>query len=203
LQLKSWIFKKGQSPVIFNGRQIAQTARSLFTAQSPDAILLDVGRALLETLRQLGLVSRNLDAGYVRVTKTDDDTYNVLLDYASPGDSDTFIRAFQEIFEPVRDQRYLIMRTEDRLPSLPLQILWRPLRNWIRETGMYPPAYHPVPKILASRKERVEMFAKYWAKFVGGGEIVFTRSEQGRAVLLSARAQRRPKVKQQAFETWR
>lgn len=189
--------------VIFNGRQIAQTARSLFIAQSPDAILLDVGRALLETLRQLGLVSRNLDTGYVRVTKTDDDTYNVLLDYASPEDSDIFIRAFQEIFEPVRDQRYLIMRTEDRLPSLPMQILWLPLRNWIRETGMYPPAYHPVPKILASRKERVEMFAKYWAKFVGGGEIVFTRSERGRAVLLSARAQRRPKVKQQAFETWR
>ncbi len=189
--------------IIFNGRQIAQTARSLFIAQAPDAILLDVGRALLETLRQLGLVSRNLDAGYVRVTKTADDAYNVLLDYASPEDSDTFIRAFREIFEPVRDQRYLIMRTEDRLPNLPLQILWRPLRNWVRETGMYPPAYHPVPKVLASRKERVELFAKYWAKYVGGGKIVFTRSEQGRAILLSARAQRRPKVKQQAFETWR
>ncbi len=189
--------------MIFNGRQIVQTARSLFAAQIPDAILLDVGRALLETLRQLGLVSRNLNADYVRVTKTENDAYNVLLDYASPGDSDTFIRAFQEIFEPVRDQRYLIMRTEDRLPSLPLQILWRPLRNWVRETGMYPPAYHPVPKILASRKERVEMFAKYWMKYVGGGKIVFTRSEQGRAILLAARAQRRPKVKQQAFETWR
>ncbi len=188
---------------IFNGRQIAQTARSLFAAQIPDAILLDVGRALLETLRQLGLVSRKLDAGYVRVTKTEQDAYNVLLDYASPEDSDTFIRAFQEIFEPVRDQRYLIMRTEDRLPSLPLQILWRPLRNWVRETGMYPPAYHPVPKILASRKERVELFAKYWAKYVGGGEIVFTRSEQGRATLLAARAQRRPVVKQQAFELWK
>lgn len=189
--------------MILNRQQIAQAARSLFTAQPPDAILLDVGRALLETLRQSGLISRSLDAGYVRVTQTESDSYNVLLDYASPRDSDTFIRAFQEIFEPVRDQRYLIMRTEDRLPSLPLQILWRPLRNWVRTTGMYPPAYHPVPKILAVRKERVELFAKYWAKYVGGGEIVFTRSEQGRAVLLSARAQRRPKVKQQAFETWR
>lgn len=189
--------------IIFNGRQLAQTARSLFAAQIPDAILLDVGRALLETLRQLGLVSRNLDAGYVRVTRTANDAYNVLLDYASPDDSETFIRAFQEIFEPVRDQRYLIMRTEDRLPSLPLQILWQPLRRWVRETGMYPPAYHPVPKILASRKERVDIFAKYWAKYVGGGKIVFTRSEQGRAILLAARAQRRPKVKQQAFEIWR
>lgn len=38
---------------------------------------------------------------------------------------------------------------------------------------------------------------------MGGGKIVFTRSEIGRAVLLSARAQRRPKVKQLAFEIWK
>jgi hypothetical protein len=68
---------------------------------------------------------------------------------------------------------------------------------------MYPPAYHPVPKILAVKKERVEEFAKAWARYVGGGKIVFTRSELGRAVLLSARAQRRPRVNRMAFETWR
>jgi hypothetical protein len=186
-----------------NGKKIYDTAKSLFTAQIPDAILLDVGRALLEALRQLGLVSRNLNSDYVRVIKTQNDFYQVMLDYASPEDSHTFIQAYQEIFESVRDQRYLIMRTEDRLPSLPLQMLWLPLRYWVRETGMYPPAYHPVPKILAARKERVELFAESWKKYVGGGEIVFTRNEQGRAILLAARAQRRPIVNQQAFETWK
>lgn len=89
------------------------------------------------------------------------------------------------------------------MPSLPRQMLWKPIRRWVRETGTYPPAYHPVPRILAWRKERVELFAKYWAKYVGGGTVVFTRSEQGRAILLAARAQRRPNVKQQAFEFWR
>lgn len=189
--------------LVFNGKQILQTIRSLLAEQIPDAILLDVGRALLETLRELGLVSRHLSPEFIRVVQTEQDTYTVLLDYASPQDSDTFIRAFQEIFEPVRDQRYLILRTEDRMPNLPLRMLWLPLRRWVRETGMYPPAYHPVPKILAARKERAEQFAHYWAKYVGGGELVFTRSEQGRAILLAARAQRRPNVKQQAFETWR
>lgn len=188
---------------ILYGKQIIQTARSLLIAQIPDAILRDIGRALLETLRDLGLVSRNLSAEFIRVVQSGQDTYNVLLDYASPQDSDTFIRAFQEIFEPVRDQRYLIMRTEDRMPNLPLKMLWLPLRRWVRQTGMYPPAYHPVPKVLAARKERVERFAEYWARYVGGGEIIFTRSEQGRAILLAARAQRRPSVKQQAFESWR
>ncbi len=89
------------------------------------------------------------------------------------------------------------------MPNLPRWMLWKPIRHWVRETGMYPPTYHPVPRILASRKERVELFARYWAKYVGGGELVFTRSKQGRAILLAARAQQRPKVKQQAFETWR
>ncbi len=60
------------------------------------------------------------------MVQTEQDTYTVLLDYASPQDSDTFIRAFQEIFEPVRDQRYLILRTEDRMPNLPLRMLWLP-----------------------------------------------------------------------------
>lgn len=78
-----------------------------------------------------------------------------------------------------------------------------PIRQWVRQTGMYPPAYHPVPKILAIRKEYVQIFAKYWQRYVGGGEIVFTRSETGRAILLAARAQRRPNVKQQAFEIWK
>jgi hypothetical protein len=184
-------------------KKIYQLGRKLFVDQVPDAILMDVARALVESLKANGLISKNLSADYVRVVETDAHAYQVMLDYASPEDAATFIQAYEEIFEPVVDQRYLIMRTEDRLPNLPLRILWIPFRSWVRSAGMYPPAYHPVPKILATRKERVETFAKYWQKYVGGGEIIFTRSETGRGVLLSARAQRRPKVKQLAFEIWK
>jgi hypothetical protein len=184
-------------------KQIYQLCRKLFIDQVPDAILLDVARALVESLKANSLISKNLSSEYVRVTETENHAYQVMLDYASPEDAATFIQAFEEIFEPVTDQRYLIMRTEDRLPNLPLRILWLPFRGWVRATGMYPSAYHPVPKILASRKERVELFAKHWMKYVGGGKIVFTRSELGRSVLLAARAQRRPKVKQLAFEIWK
>lgn len=188
---------------VVNARQVILLLKKAFAEQIPDAILLDIARALVEALRANNLISRNLNPGYVRIIETEQYAYDVMLDYASPEDATTFIDAYEEIFEPVVDQRYLIQRTEDRLPNLALRAFWLPLRIWVRETGMYPPAYHPVPKILASRKERVELFAKYWQKYVGGGEIVFTRSEAGRAVLLSARAQRRPKVKQMAFEIWK
>lgn len=187
----------------WQAKRIYQLSKKLFVEQVPDAILMDVARALVEALRANALLSKNLSPDYVRVIETEDHGYQVMLDYASPEDAATFIQAYEEIFEPVSDQRYLIMRTEDRLPNLPLRILWFPFRSWVRSAGMYPPAYHPVPRILASRKERVETFAKYWMKYVGGGKIVFTRSEMGRSVLLAARAQRRPKVKQLAFEIWK
>jgi hypothetical protein len=184
-------------------KKIYELIKKLFVEQVPDAILMDVALALVQSLKASGLISNNLNPDYVRVIETDAHAYQVMLDYASPEDATTFIQAYQEIFDPVVDQRYLIMRTEDRLPNLPLRILWFPFRSWVRSVRMYPPAYHPVPKILATRKERVETFAQYWQKYVGGGQIVFTRSETGRSVLLSARAQRRPKVKQLAFEIWK
>jgi superfamily II DNA or RNA helicase len=189
--------------LLLHVKKIYQLSKKLFTEQNPDAILLDIARALVEALKANNLISKNLSPDYVRVIETEKHAYQVMLDYASPEDAATFIQAYEEIFEPVVDQRYLVMRTEDRLPNLPLRILWFPFRSWVRSVGMYPPAYHPVPRILASRKERVETFARYWMKYVGGGKIVFTRSELGRAILLSARAQRRPKVKQLAFEVWK
>lgn len=186
----------------FNIRNLIRAGKKLFAEQVPDAILMDVARALVETLRELGLISRRLSSDYVRVTE-DRSVYNIMLDYASPEDAATFTTALEEIFAAVVNQRYLIRRTEDRLPNLGLRSLWQPIRQFVRETGMYPPAYHPVPKIIATRKERVEVFAKYWKKFIGGGEIVSTRNPVGRSILLAARAERRPKVKQMAFELWR
>ncbi len=188
---------------IFNARSAFRLAKKFLIEQPPDGILLDAGRALLAALKDAGLVSRNLQMEYVRVVETPDKAYQVLLDYASPEDSNTFVRAYQEIFAPVRDQRYLILRDDSRLPSLVLRPFWIVLRRFVRNKFGYKPAYHPVPKILAQRKDRALAFAQYWEKFVGGSKLVYTRSETGRTLLLEARAQRRPKVKGLAFEIWR
>jgi len=187
----------------FGARNAFRLAKKFLIEQPPDGILLDAGRALLAALKDAGLVSRNLQMEYVRVVETPDKAYQVLLDYASPEDSGTFVRAFREIFDPVRDQRYLIFRDDSRLPNLLLRPFWLVLRQFVRTNFGYKPAYHPVPKILSQRKERALAFAQYWEKYVGGGKLVFTRSETGRKVLLEARAQQRPKVKGLAFEIWR
>ncbi|MEM8531926.1 MAG: DEAD/DEAH box helicase family protein [Chloroflexota bacterium] len=186
-----------------NARGAYQIGRTLLLEQPPDAILLDVGRALLASLKETGLVSRNLQPDYVRVIEQTDNSYQVLLDYASPEDATTFVTAYRQIFAPVRDQRYLVMRDDTRLPHVTFQSVWVVVHQWFQQTSLYKPAYHPVPDVLATRRERADAFAQYWKHYVGGGKLVFTRSETGRQVLLEARSQQRPKAPSLAFEIWR
>lgn len=188
---------------IFNLWSAYNIFKKLLIEQPVDAILLDVARALFFALRENGFISRNLQADYIRVVEEIDNSYEVLLDYASPEDAATFIKAFGEIFDPVRDQRYLILRTDERLPNIILTPIWYALRNFLAENDFTRPTYHPVPQILSTRKEFAQAFAEYWHQYVGGGELIYTRSEAGRGVLLMARSQRRPKVKGLAFELWR
>lgn len=186
-----------------NARQAYRLFKALLVDQPPDGILLDVGRAVLAALRDAELVSRHLPMEYVRVTARQEGSYEVLLDYASPEDAATFIAAYRQVFEPVRDQRYLILRDDSRLPRLWLAPLWSALRLFVRDQFGSKPVHHPVPDLLATRKERAEAFARHWQRYVGGGHLVYTRSEAGRKVLLQARGQRRPNVRGLAFEIWR
>jgi len=189
--------------LVLSFRSARRLARAFFVEQPPDAILLDVGRALLVSLKDAGQVSKNLQPEFVRTAELPDNTYQVFLDYASAEDAATFIRAYRQIFGPVRDQRYLILRDDSRLPQLRLAPFWFVLRRWYRQRHGFKPAYHPVPDVLATRKEHAETFAGYWRQYVGGGRLVYTRTEMGRGILLEARTQSRPKVAGLAFETWR
>ena len=189
--------------LVVNVRSAYRLARRFMAEQPADAILLDVGRAIMSTLRDTQLVARGITPEYVRVAEQADSSYEVFLDYASPEDSEIFIAAFREVFQPVGNQRYLILRDDSRLPSLPLSPFWFVLRGWYRRKWGYLPSYHPVPKILATSKDRAESYAVHWRKYVGGGVLGSTYSEAGRKALFDARRQARPKVRDMSFEIWR
>jgi hypothetical protein len=189
--------------LVVNVRSAYRLARKFMAEQPVDAILLDVGRAIISTLRDSQLVARGMTPDYVRVAEQPDSSYEVFLDYASPEDSEVFITAFREVFQPVGNPRYLILRDDSRLPSLPLSPFWFVLRGWYRRKWGYLPSYHPVPKILATSRKRAESYAVHWREYVGGGVLVFTYSEAGRKALFEARRQARPRVKDMSFEIWR
>jgi hypothetical protein len=78
--------------------------------------------------------------------------------------------AIAEILGPVQNPRYLMLRTS-----------WFGLKRRVD--------YHAVPSALGARKDYAEHFAELWRGGVGSSKLVFTRSPEGRRVLLRARAQ--------------
>ena len=114
----------------YNYRTAHKIWRRLIVEQPADTILLDLGRALLAALKETGLVSRHLQPDYIRAIEQPDFSYQVMLDYASPEEAQLFASAYQELFEPVRNQRYLILRAETPLPQSHLRRLWLRLRRW-------------------------------------------------------------------------
>jgi hypothetical protein len=102
---------------------------------------------------------------------------------------------------PLGDARYLVERDSTVLRNLMYRPLWALVRKVLNLED--PKAYHRVPDVLASRRERAESLACHWQHYVGGGRLVYTRSDEGRHILLQARAQQRQQIRQMAFEIWR
>ena len=186
--------------LMLNLRGLYRYARAYLLEQPPDHVLRDIGRAILVALRECGLVQRSMEPGAVVVVALPDGSYQVLLEGAVSDDADTFTTAYRECFEAPRDQRYLVERTEARM--LGISPLWAAARRGLRARLGTDPIHFPVPSVLGTRRDRAEAFELAWRQYVGEGRLIATRSEEGRAVLLRARAQRRPKMRSLAFDRW-
>ena len=79
------------------------------------------------------------------------------------------IEAIAEVLGPTENPRYLLVR-----------------RSWLGP--ILRTDYHPVPTALGARKEFAEIFRDAWEARVGSSKLVFTRTVEGRLVLLRARA---------------
>jgi hypothetical protein len=162
----------------FNLRSAYRLVKAMLIEYQPDAILRDTGHALLFALQDAGLIGKDVPPGSVRMAEKSGG-YEVSLEDASPEYAAVFIRSYRQIFAPVRDQRYLILRNENRLPNRAFRYIWILFRPFFRRFEDYPPAYHPVPDVLATRKENAEAFSRYWQRYVGGGTFVYTRTAEG------------------------
>jgi hypothetical protein len=60
-----------------------------------------------------------------------------------------------------------------------------------------------VPTAFARRRELADEFAAAWERWVGGGDLVDTRSPAGMEVLMRERVSLRRAVRAAAFEEWR
>ncbi len=80
-----------------------------------------------------------------------------------------FLDALEELLNPIENPRYIIIRKTT-------------LFGKYRRTD-----YHAVPKLIAAKKAYATYFYHQWKKRVGSALLVYTRTKEGRKILLRAR----------------
>ncbi len=128
-----------------------------------------IGQALLNALVKAGLI--HTERSSLRVETSVDEWGAVYchLEGGTTFDKSTFINALQEIIGPVDNPRYVIIRRNTFM-------------LFVKQKD-----YHSVPESLGRRKNLAEYFQIQWERLVGTCDLVFTRTLEGRKLLLKSR----------------
>ncbi|MEO6214898.1 MAG: hypothetical protein ABIO86_02615, partial [Sphingomonas sp.] len=131
---------------------------------------------------EAGLLGRAADDYAVEVACAVKGERLVTLRGADRATEKLFLEALAEVLGPVENPRYLLVR-----------------ESWLGRRLRID--FHAVPAVLGQRKESAEYFALRWEARVGRAKLVFTRSGNGRHVLLRARARSLAAGFQRAVDT--
>ncbi len=143
----------------------------LFLRHGPIASSMrQIGNALLKALVQAGVIETRSSQLRVIASRRDYGFVTCSLRGGTTRERSVFLEALQELLGPIDNPRYVLLRKN-------------PLGPLMRTD------YHTVPKVLAKNKESAKHFRKMWDRYVGPCEVVYTRNEAGRQILLKARAQ--------------
>ena len=189
------------APIALSAPFFWRYARAAFIDLPVDSFLADFGRAIAEAYRSTGLAPMSPDQ--VRVRLNESGTYDVVLDNRDKALVDQFARSYRELFEPIVDQRYLVRREEAAISGTFYAPIWYVLRAAFRIARRREVAYHAVPTAFARRRELADEFATAWKRWVGGGDLVFTRSPTGMEIVMRERVSLRRAVRAASFEEWR
>lgn len=143
--------------------KLVQNIKFLHTISTPYRYMQAVGKGILEALKQTGNIqSRGVSIG---VDESEDLMSFIYMKGGSEREKDVFAKCVYEFFGKVEKQRYLL-----------------------RARGAVSPLcrYYCVPELLGKRKEDAEIFQKFTKKYIGNYELYYTRSKEGKQILLAA-----------------
>lgn len=137
--------------------------KKIFTLANPLGRLAIFGKGIREALEK----TNQLDSYNSRV-ETDSylSLYAICLLGGTGHDKALFAKCVSEFFAAIDNQRYLLYSSKRK--------------NKLE-------CYFAVPNCFAKRKEDAIIFAKYMEAFIGKYEVIYTRNEMGRKILLDAR----------------
>lgn len=127
-----------------------------------------VGEALYKALHQAGIVETPWEKDAISTIKAGHGTLECWLKIGTTYEKTVFLKALQEVIDPIEDPRYLLYRQS--------KAHFRTRKD-----------YFAVPTELGRKKATAEMFHREWKKHLGKAELVYTRSFEGRQILLQGR----------------
>jgi superfamily II DNA or RNA helicase len=134
-----------------------------------DGSLRQIGKALCHALCEAGMIETPFRRLRVQTVCSSDKSYYLCLSGGTYYESSLFADGLAELLGPIDSPRYLVIREGTFL-------------------GFKRDDYHAVPARLAVKKELAELFYRSWARYVGPSDLIYTRSEAGRAELVHAKA---------------
>lgn len=154
--------------VIF-GRLTFKTLRLYLKYRDISKDIQQIGVALLQSLIKAGVIKT--DHSQLKVEASVDNWGSIYchLEGGTTFDKSTFINALREVIAPIDNPRYVILRKNRLL-------------QFIKQKD-----YHAVPEILGRNKQMAEYFKQQWEKQVGSCDLIFTRTLDGRKILLKSR----------------
>jgi len=134
---------------------------------TPERSMEQIGNAVLDALVYEGSIVTAPSGLSINAEHTQDGSVYCWLDGGSGREQAIFLRTLRETLRPIENPRYLLAKSR----------LWR----------FFGEDYFAVPEVLARKKNVADFFAKKWGKKVGPVQLVYTRTHEGRRVLLRAR----------------
>lgn len=146
------------------GTVLIRSVVRLVNFGTPFRYMKSIGKGVLNALQQLGSIQKE------HVAAEAEDAEGLLcfvyLKGGTEREKDVFAQCICEMFGVVDNQRYL-MKARGHVSRLC--------------------RYYCVPELFGKRKEDAQLFVKCLGKYIGPYELCYTRSPQGRKVLLEAR----------------
>lgn len=138
--------------------------RRIWALASPKRHLTAIGKGIVRALYKVAAIdSKGLR---VAVEQGDDRSCYIALSGGTEREKTVFADAVYELFGYVDNQRYLLQA---------------------KKKGAGLSDYYCVPELFGRRKEDAQLFAECVSAYLGRYELVYTRNEEGRKILLEAR----------------
>jgi len=160
----------GITGLIFFGRKLYKTFRLYVRYRDIAKDIQQIGDVLLQALIKAGAVRTDYSKLYVKSVVDDSGAVYCHLEGGTTFEKSLFINALKEVIGPIDTPRYVVIRKSKFL-------------FFVTQKD-----YHAVPEIIGRNKNLAEYFKNQWERRVGDCNLVFTRSADGRKLLLKSRA---------------